>query len=95
LNREIVKRWVNEIQEALNSKSPITQYHALGLLYLIRQHDRIAIIKLIQSCSKLNFRSPQAHCLLIKYSAKIINEEPPQQPRPMFDILEGYLRHKR
>src|SRR5437763_2145652 len=66
--KDVIKRWANEVHEAINSKpsslvgaassyltsfsssgssynmpqstSNINQYHALGLLYLIRQHDR-------------------------------------------------------
>src|SRR5215471_4541407 len=78
--KDVVKRWVNEAQEAVSTKSSssffnanassgylgfgstgsanasqtipstsyITQYHALGVLYLIRQQDRMAITKMIQ-----------------------------------------------
>ncbi|KAJ7020145.1 Clathrin/coatomer adaptor, adaptin-like protein, partial [Mycena alexandri] len=47
--KDVVKRWVNEAQEAgrqrqtVPSSSNITQYHALGQLYLIRQQDRMAV----------------------------------------------------
>jgi coatomer protein complex subunit gamma len=34
---DVVKRWVNEVQEAVQNKSLMVQYHALGLLYLIKQ----------------------------------------------------------
>ena len=77
--KDIVRRWSNEVQEAVNTKSSngfassyissfggnnpnnggqsqvvmstsnICQYHALGLLYLIRQHDRMAVAKLVQN----------------------------------------------
>lgn len=50
--RDIIKRWVNETQEAINSKGVITQYHALGLMYQIKQHDRMSVIKLVQSFAK-------------------------------------------
>ena len=33
---DVVKRWVNEAQEAVSSDSTMVQYHALGLLYHIR-----------------------------------------------------------
>ena len=33
---EVIKRWVNEAQEAVNSDAMMVQYHALGLLYHIR-----------------------------------------------------------
>ncbi len=37
---EVIKRWVNEAQEAVNSDSVMVQYHALGMLYHIRKTDR-------------------------------------------------------
>jgi coatomer subunit gamma len=39
-NTEVVKRWFNEIQDAAKSKYTMVQYHALGLLYKLRHHDR-------------------------------------------------------
>jgi len=113
--KDVVKRWVNEAQEAVNAKSSssffgsssasggylgfgggsqpsgpqvlqstsyITQYHALGLLYLIRQQDRMAIIKMIQqlgggkSGAGTTLRNPMALCMLIRYAAKVIEEDP-------------------
>ena len=69
--KDVIRRWANEVNEAINSKpsslvgsassyltsfstsgssynsqpssSNISQYHALGLLYMIRQHDRMAV----------------------------------------------------
>ncbi|KAJ2735983.1 coatomer subunit gamma [Coemansia sp. BCRC 34962] len=71
--KEVVRRWGNEVSEALNGKSlsqgsssffggsssqgqvvstsNIVQYHAIGLLYAIRQHDRMAVLKLVQAFS--------------------------------------------
>lgn len=138
--RDVVKRWANEAQEAINAKasssstatlsssalaaqymssfggqggsgpaaftpipssSNITQYHALGLLYLIRQHDRMAVTKMIQQLAGASarggsanvLRSPTAHVLLIRYAAKIL-EEDPNSRKQMLELLEGWLRHK-
>ena len=114
--KDVIKRWANEVHEAINSKpsslvgaassyltsfsssgssynmpqstSNINQYHALGLLYLIRQHDRMAVTNLIQqlsgSSSRGSFspsssgilRYPFAYCLLVRYTAKILEEDP-------------------
>ena len=74
LNKDVVKRWANEVQEAVSNRGLTTQYHALGLLYQIRQHDRMAVIKMIQSFSR-SLRSPFALCMLIRYTCKIIVEE--------------------
>lgn len=114
--KDVVKRWVNEAQEAVSGKasgsffggnsgggylgwggsssqqtngyspvpstSNITQYHALGLLYLIRQQDRMAVTKMIQqlgggkSGAGTTLKNPMALCMLIRYAAKIIEEDP-------------------
>jgi coatomer protein complex subunit gamma len=88
LQDSIVKRWANEAQEALNSKSNATQYHALGLLYHIRQNDKMAILKLIQQY-KTSLRNPMAICMLIRYCWKLANEDGIGR-----EVLEGFLRHK-
>lgn len=115
--KDVVKRWVNEAQEAVNAKSSgsffgtntgsgsylgwggsssatqsgyqavpstsyITQYHALGLLYLIRQQDRMAVTKMIQQLgggktgSGTVLKNPLALCMLIRYAAKVMEEDP-------------------
>ena len=114
--KDVVKRWVNEAQEAVNAKSSgsffgstgggsgylgwgssssqqqgyqavpstshITQYHALGLLYLIRQQDRMAITKMIQQLgggktgTGTVLKNPMALCMLIRYAAKVMEEDP-------------------
>ncbi|KND04921.1 coatomer subunit gamma [Spizellomyces punctatus DAOM BR117] len=92
-NKDVVRRWANEVQESINSKGPITQYHALGLMYQIRQHDRMAVIKLVQNYSRGSLRSPLAYCMLIRYACKIMEDEEPGS-RSLYDLLEGWLRHK-
>lgn len=112
--KDVVKRWSNEAQEALNAKSSsslfgsgaggylgfgaasqapntnapipsssyITQYHALGLLYLIRQQDRMAVTKMIQqlgggkSGAGGTLKNPMALCMLIRYAAKVVEDDP-------------------
>ncbi|KAH9812366.1 adaptin N terminal region-domain-containing protein [Melampsora americana] len=78
------------------SSSYITQYHALGLLYGIRQQDRMAVSKMIQSLGggKSNtLRSPYALCMLIRFAAKLMDEDP-NLHKQMHELLEGFLRHK-
>ncbi|KAL5495064.1 SEC21 [Sanghuangporus weigelae] len=131
--KDVVKRWANEVQEAVNAKSSsslfgssigsssylgfgsssqqssahqpipstsyITQYHALGLLYLIRQQDRMAVTKMIQqlgggkSGAGTSLKNAMALCMLIRYAAKVIDEDPNVQ-KQMCELLEGWLRHK-
>lgn len=115
--KDVVKRWVNEAQEAVNAKastsffgsssgggggylgfggassqpsgpqtiqssSYVAQYHALGLLYLIRQQDRMAVTKMIQqlgggkSGAGTTLKNPMALCMLIRFAAKVIEEDP-------------------
>ncbi|KAG0148022.1 hypothetical protein CROQUDRAFT_655392 [Cronartium quercuum f. sp. fusiforme G11] len=82
--------------QAVASSSYITQYHALGLLYAIRQQDRMAVSKMIQSLGggKSNtLRSPYALCMLIRFAAKVMDEDP-NLHKQMHELLEGFLRHK-
>ena len=58
---DIIKRWVNEVQQALASRFVMVQYHALGLLYQIKRHDRLAVAKLVQSMTRGAIRSAYAH----------------------------------
>lgn len=113
--KEVIRRWVNEIQEAVNPKSvssffnmtstasylgfgtsqpstptyqatpstsQITQYHALGVLYLIRQQDLMSVTKMIQqlgggkSGAGSSIKNPMALCMLIRYAAKIMDDDP-------------------
>ncbi|CAH1425928.1 unnamed protein product [Lactuca virosa] len=96
-NPEIVKRWSNEVQEAVQSRAALVQFHALGLLHQIRQNDRLAVSKLVTSLTKGTVRSPLAQCLLIRYTSQVIRESSMNsQPgdRPFYDYLESCLRHK-
>jgi len=91
---EVVKRWVNEVQEAVNNENIMVQYHALGLLYQIRRSDKHAIRKLIVKFSKAGLRSPYAYCFLIRIAANLINEEGEGTDSPMYDFIDSCLRHK-
>jgi coatomer protein complex subunit gamma len=90
--RDVVRRWANEVQEAIStpkmasaqngpgnfvaSNAYIVQYHALGLLYLIRQNDRMAVAKLVQSLAKTGgVRSQWAQCMLIRFAVKCCEDE--------------------
>nr|CAD7445188.1 unnamed protein product [Timema bartmani] len=70
---DVVKRWVNEAQEAINSDSTMSlcvysvmvQYHALGVLYHIRKSDRLAVTKLVAKLTRTSLKSPYAVCMLV------------------------------
>lgn len=93
---DVVKRWVNEAQEAVNSDSVMVQYHALGLLYHIRKSDRLAVTKLVSKLTRSSLKSPFAVCQLIRIACKLIEEEdsPSAETGPYFDFVESCLRHK-
>ncbi|XP_050363027.1 coatomer subunit gamma [Argentina anserina] len=96
-NPEIVKRWSNEVQEAVQSRAALVQFHALALLHQIRQNDRLAVSKLVTSLTRGSVRSPLAQCLLIRYTSQVIRESAGSTQagdRPFYDYLEGCLRHK-
>lgn len=95
--QDVVKRWSSEIQEAVQSKNSLVQFHGLALLHAIRQNDRLAISKLVTSLTRGGaVRSPLAQCLLVRYVAQVIAESTPQpgQERPFYEFLESCLRHK-
>ncbi|GEM08397.1 coatomer protein complex, subunit gamma [Rhodotorula toruloides] len=83
---------------AAGPTSTIIQYHALGLLYLIRQGDRMAVTKMIQQLAGVKgsggtLRNPYAICMIIRYAAKVMEEDPNVQ-RAMYDLIDGFLKHK-
>eukprot|EP01083_Nonionella_stella_P086229 239417_1 len=93
-NEEVIRRWVNEVQEALNSSSKMAQFHALNLLQKIKQHDRGALAKVVTALTRQSsLKSPLAQCLLVRYTVQVIgtNEQP---PRLLVDFLSQCLHHK-
>ncbi|TDH65130.1 uncharacterized protein CCR75_000650 [Bremia lactucae] len=94
-NPEIVRRWVNEVQEAANSTNDMVQYHGVLLLYQIRQHDKLAVSKFITQLQKTNLRSNLATCLLIRYTAALLRETATgQDTAPLYAFLQKMLRQK-
>ncbi|XP_001358267.3 coatomer subunit gamma [Drosophila pseudoobscura] len=95
---DVVKRWANEAQEAMNSDNIMVQYHALGLLYHIRKSDRLAVSKLVNKLTRSSLKSPYAVCMLIRIACKLIEEEdiPSEElsDSPLFTFIETCLRHK-
>ncbi|KAK6645327.1 hypothetical protein RUM43_001603 [Polyplax serrata] len=91
---DVIKRWVNEAQEALNSEKIMVQYHALGVLYHIRKTDRLAVTKLVAKLTKMLLRSPYAVCMLIRITCKLLEEEGSSNDSPLFEFIESCLRHK-
>lgn len=93
---DVVKRWANEAQEALNSDNIMVQYHALGLLYHIRKTDRLAVSKLVNKLARQSLKSPYAVCMLIRIACKLIEDEDASgnPENTLFEFVESCLRHK-
>jgi len=96
VNGEVVRRWVNEVQTALQSDNQSVQYHALALLHQIKRQDRLAISKVVASLTRTPLKSALAQCLLIRFAKKVMEEDPSGETRDraLFDYLEASLRHK-
>ncbi|KAH3745815.1 coatomer subunit gamma [Pelomyxa schiedti] len=93
---DVVKRWSNEVSEALQSRNLMVQYHAFGLLYYIKQHDKLAVAKLIAGTFSLiqASKSPYAHCLLIRLAKKILEEGIEKSAEaPLFEYIAHSLRN--
>lgn len=80
---EIIKRWVNEVTEAAQSKQPMVQFHAVALLHGVRATDRLAISKLVTSLTKANIKAPLAQCLLVRYVSQVGWERGSRMWEPM------------
>lgn len=96
-NADVIKRWNSEIQEALTSRHPMVQFHAVALQHALRSTDRLAINKLVTQLTRGGVRSPMAQLLLVRYVAQVIAESGASTgsgPRPFYDFLESCLRHK-
>ena len=63
---DVVRRWVNEVQEAVQSNNDMVQFHALSLLYEIKKNDRLAISKMVSQLTRSSMSSPLGVCLLIR-----------------------------
>lgn len=101
----VVRRWITEVQEATSSPNEMVQFHAMQLLYQIKSHDRLGVSKLVsQFSTRGTLRSPLALMLLVRYTAKLLNDEAKDGRLPGSDssgvakqgyqFLEASLRHK-
>ncbi|PVU85747.1 hypothetical protein BB560_006925 [Smittium megazygosporum] len=85
-----------------NSSSPnslgITQYHALGTLYALKQNDRIAVAKIVQGFSSgarggSAIENSFAHVLLIRYAVKVMSTDP-SHLNSLYSMLEEWVRYR-
>lgn len=72
----------------------MNQYHAIGLLYQMRSHDRMALVKMVQQFGTPGVvKSPAGTILLVRLAAKLIEDDSSLR-KPMMQLLDGWLRHK-
>ncbi|KAG8440076.1 hypothetical protein GDO86_006028 [Hymenochirus boettgeri] len=94
ISYDVVKRWINEAQEAASSDNIMVQYHALGLLYNLRKNDRLAVSKMLNKFTKSGLKSPFAYCMLIRIASRLLEESEEGHNSPLFDFIESCLRNK-
>ncbi|KAL1892875.1 coatomer subunit gamma [Sporothrix stenoceras] len=76
------------------NSSSMTQYHAIGLLYQMRMHDKMALVKMVKQFGVAGaVKSPAAVVLLVRLAAQLAEEDPTLRPS-MVTLLDGWLRHK-
>src|SRR3954471_23963680 len=76
------------------NNSTMTQYHAIGLLYQMRSHDRMALVKMVQQYGAAGAtKSPAGVMMLVRLAAKLAEEDASLR-KPMMQMLDGWLRHK-
>jgi len=84
---------------SIPSTSYISQYHALGFLYCIRQSDRMAVTKMIQqlgggkSGAGTSLKNPMALCMLIRYASLPFQKPPKANVRPPRRLAAPQERH--
>ncbi|QPH17777.1 hypothetical protein C2857_002666 [Epichloe festucae Fl1] len=76
------------------NNSTMSQYHAIGLLYQMRMHDRMALVKMVQQFGAAGaVKNPAATVMLVRLAAQLAEEDVSLR-RPMMQLLDGWLRHK-
>nr|KMM64639.1 coatomer subunit gamma [Coccidioides posadasii RMSCC 3488] len=79
---------------AISQTDHMTQYHAIGLLYNMRAHDKMALVKMVQQYGAAGaVKSPAALVLLVRLAAKLAADDQGLR-KPMMQMLEGWLKHK-
>ncbi|QEU61665.1 Sec21 [Kluyveromyces lactis] len=106
-----VKRFANETQEAVgdlkqlpysdeNSRyypttSHISQYHALGLLYQLKNHDKMALIKLIQQFAGHSspLKNQLAQVQMVKFVHQLVLKDPNSIPQ-FLPLIANWLQSR-
>ncbi|MCJ1309231.1 coatomer subunit gamma [Agyrium rufum] len=84
----------NQHALAASNTNFMTQYHAIGLLYQMRSHDRMALVKMVQQLGTPGAtKSPAGVMMLVRLAAKLAEDDTSLR-KPMMQLLDGWLRHK-
>ena len=84
----------NQHSLAAANTNYMTQYHAIGLLYQMRSHDRMALVKMVQQLGAAGVvKSPPGVVMLVRLAAKLVEDDQSLR-KPMLQLLDGWLRHK-
>ncbi len=76
------------------STNHMSQYHAIGLLYQMRSHDRMALVKMVQQYGAVGaVRSGPATVMLVRMAAKLIEDDISLR-KPMMQLLDNWLKDK-
>lgn len=104
LGPDVIRRWVNEVQEAVSAaRSKMSQYHALHLLYLIKRHDRLAITKVVSALARAPPKSALAQCLLVRFVGSALRDaggnvesvvQASADHRALLEFVQAALRNK-
>ena len=79
---------------AASNTNYMNQYHAIGLLYQMRAHDRMALQKMVQQYGAAGaVKSPAGVMMLVRLAAKLAEEDSSLRT-PMMKMLDSWLRHK-
>lgn len=92
-NPDLVRRWVNEAQEAVMSSNIMVSYHALAVVARARRNDRLSTVKLVTKFSHSHLTSPYALMLLIRQAAKLAEEGQADNTEQHMEFIESCLRH--
>lgn len=92
---ESVKRWVGEIQSRVTASGLMPRFHALCLLYALKQTDSLGISRLVSSLiAKNDLTAPLATTVLIRFTGALLRRDLGAiDPRAAYAFLEGCTRH--
>lgn len=78
----------------LPSNSYMYQYHALGLLYQLKSHDKMSMMKLITSLHDgSSLKNSLSIIQLIRYINRVLDDDPSLMSH-LYPVLHSFLKHK-